>query len=222
MQQPASFPLPPGSVLSMIVSVIAGGAPTPITAVGSRVIDATPGAVKDWAIRTLGENDKPFLLAGIYTAIAVLAAVTGLLAWRSRRLALGLATVLGLIGLAAAVADRTSLVGTTSKLAPAIAALLVSVGFLYLFTRSWTRPRYRTGRAPTSKTRTHSWPSGQARPKHLPRRSSQQPRRAGLPRPVRSLRPEVRGTGDRGLRSRGQRARTPPPTASTAAPSSSP
>ena len=87
---------------SMIVSVIVGGAPTPITAVGSRVIDATPGAVKDWAIRTLGTNDKPFLLAGIYTAIGLLAAVTGVLAWRSRRLALGLASALGLIGLAAA------------------------------------------------------------------------------------------------------------------------
>jgi DMSO/TMAO reductase YedYZ molybdopterin-dependent catalytic subunit len=120
----------------MIVSVIVGGAPTPITAVGSRVIDATPGAVKDWAIRNLGENDKPFLLAGIYTALAVLAAVTGLIAWRSRRLALAMATLLGLIGFASAAADRTSLVNPASKLAPAMSAILASVGFLYAFSRS--------------------------------------------------------------------------------------
>src|SRR5262245_22082724 len=106
----------------MIVAVMVGGAPTPITAVGSRVIDATPGGVKDWAIRTLGENDKSVLLAGIYVAIAVLAAGTGLLVWRSRRLALAAATVLGLIGLVAAAIDRTSLVTSTAKLAPAIAA----------------------------------------------------------------------------------------------------
>ncbi len=123
---------------SMIASVIVGGAPTPITAVGSRVIDATPGAVKDWAIKNLGTNDKPFLLTGIFTAIALLAAITGILAWRSRRAALALTTLLGLIGLVAAYTDRTTLVGPVAKMAPAIVALVVSVGFLYLFTRHWT------------------------------------------------------------------------------------
>lgn len=122
----------------MVTAVVVGGAPTPITAVGSRVIDATPGALKDWAIRTLGENDKPFLLGGIFAAIAVLAAVTGIIAWRSRPIALALTTVLGLVALAAAYADRTSLVGTMAKIAPAIVALIVSVGFLYFFTRRWT------------------------------------------------------------------------------------
>ncbi len=125
----------------MIVSVLVGGAPTPITAVGSRVIDATPGAVKDWAIRNLGSNDKVFLLAGIYTAIAVLAAATGIIAWRSRRAALALTTVLGIVGLAAAAADRTTLVGAASKLLPAVVALIVSVTALYFFIRRWTTSR---------------------------------------------------------------------------------
>jgi DMSO/TMAO reductase YedYZ molybdopterin-dependent catalytic subunit len=124
---------------AMIVSVVVGGAPTPLTAVGSRVIDATPGAVKDWAIRTLGENDKVFLLGGISTGLAVLAAATGVVAWRSRRTALGLTTGLGLVGLAAAVADRTTLVGSLGKLAPALVALVVSVGFVAFFTRGWSR-----------------------------------------------------------------------------------
>jgi DMSO/TMAO reductase YedYZ molybdopterin-dependent catalytic subunit len=122
---------------SMIVSVIVGGAPTPSTAVGSRVIDATPGAVKDWAIEHLGTNDKPFLLTGIFGAIAVLAALTGVVAWRSRRVALGLTAVLGLVGLVAAYADRTTLVGSLAKISPAAVALVVSVGFLYMFTRHW-------------------------------------------------------------------------------------
>ncbi len=130
----------------MIVSVVVGGAPTPITAVGARVIDATPGAVKDWAVEHLGTNDKPFLLAGIFSAIAALAAVTGVIAWRSRRAALVLTTILGLVGLAAAYADRTTLVDTAAKVAPAVVALGVSVGFLHLFTRHWTADQQRPKR----------------------------------------------------------------------------
>ena len=126
---------------SLLVSVLAGGSPTPITAVGSRVIDATPGAVKDWAIRTLGTYDKPFLLGGIYFAIALLAALTGVIAWRSRRAALALTALLGVIGLAAAAADRTTLVNPLLKLLPALAAIAVSVGLLAWFTRGWSSSR---------------------------------------------------------------------------------
>jgi DMSO/TMAO reductase YedYZ molybdopterin-dependent catalytic subunit len=121
-----------------LVSAALGDAPTPITAVGNRVVDRTPGALKDWAIETLGENDKPVLLAGIYATLALLAAVTGIIAWRSRRLALLLAAALGLVALGAALADPTQLVSTTEKVLPAIAAPVVSVGALAWFTRGWS------------------------------------------------------------------------------------
>ena len=55
----------------------------------------------------VGTNDKPLLLAGIFTVVALLAALTGIVAWRSRRVALGLTGALGLVGFAAAAADRT-------------------------------------------------------------------------------------------------------------------
>ncbi len=121
-----------------MASVLVRGAPTPITAVGSRIIDATPAALKDWAIRTLGTNDKPFLLGGIFTVLALLACLTGIVAWRSRGLALGLTAVLGLVGLAAAYADPTQLVGSVGRLVPALVGLTVSVGMLAWFTASWT------------------------------------------------------------------------------------
>jgi DMSO/TMAO reductase YedYZ molybdopterin-dependent catalytic subunit len=124
-----------------LVAAFVGGAPTPITAVGERVIDATPGALKDWAIRTLGSNDKPVLLAGIFTVLGLLACLTGIVAWRSRPLALALTTVLGLVGLAAAYADRTSIVGSTARVAPALTALAVSVGMLAWFTERWDASR---------------------------------------------------------------------------------
>jgi DMSO/TMAO reductase YedYZ molybdopterin-dependent catalytic subunit len=122
---------------SVLTATLLGGAPTPITAVGERVIDATPGALKDWAIRTLGSNDKPVLLAGIFTVLGLLACLTGVVAWRSRAAALGLTTILGLIGLAAAYTDRTSVVGTAARITPALTALAVSVALLARFTEHW-------------------------------------------------------------------------------------
>lgn len=127
-----------GVGVSALASAALDGAPTPITAVGSRVIDATPGSLKDWAIRTLGTNDKPFLLAGIYTALALLACITGVIAWRSRATALGLTTALGIVGLLAAYKDPTQLVGPVARVTPAIAAILVSVALLYWFTHRWS------------------------------------------------------------------------------------
>lgn len=130
---------------SMLMAKLAGGAPTPITAVGDRVIDATPGSLKDWAIRTFGANDKPILLACIFTVLALIACFTGILAWRSRLLALGLTALLGLVGLAAAYADRTAVVGLVGRLLPAITALAVSVGMLSWFTDGWDAKRAPAG-----------------------------------------------------------------------------
>ncbi len=122
---------------SQVVSVLVGGAPTPVTAVGSRVIEATPAGLREWAIRTLGMYDKVFLVGGIFIVLALIAGATGVLAWRSRPLALGLTAVLGLVGVAAAYADPTELVSPFSRLAPALTALVVSVVMLAWFTAGW-------------------------------------------------------------------------------------
>lgn len=52
----------------------------PVIAVGEASIDATPAAVKDWAIRHFGTNDKFVLQLGILVVLAVLALVLGALA----------------------------------------------------------------------------------------------------------------------------------------------
>lgn len=126
-----------GVGVSLLVSVLLGDALTPITAVGDRFIDATPGSVKDWAVRTLGTNDKPVLLAGIFTVIGLLACVIGVVAWRSRTVALALAAALGLVAVAAALTDPSHLTGTASRLTPSIVALIVSVLMLSWFTKGW-------------------------------------------------------------------------------------
>jgi DMSO/TMAO reductase YedYZ molybdopterin-dependent catalytic subunit len=118
------------------IAALVGGAPTPTTAVGNRVVDATPPAVKDWAVTTLGTADKPALLTGIFAALAVLAAGIGVIAFRRRAVGLALATGLGLLGLAAALADRGELTGVYARIMPAVVAMAVSVAMLAWFTRT--------------------------------------------------------------------------------------
>ena len=73
-------------------------------AVGSAVIDATPTWLKDLAIRTLGTNDKPALLTGVVTVLALCAAVAGAASLSRRAIGFGFVAVLGLCGALAALA----------------------------------------------------------------------------------------------------------------------
>ena len=57
------------------------------TAIGSTVIDLTPGPVKEWAIQTFGTTDKLFLSVLVLGVIALLAAVTA--RWETRRVPVG-------------------------------------------------------------------------------------------------------------------------------------
>ncbi|GMA84996.1 hypothetical protein GCM10025868_02460 [Angustibacter aerolatus] len=71
---------------------------------GGAFVDRTPGALKDFAIRTFGEHDKQVLLGSIGLVLVVLAVVAGVLA--ARRLVVGLGVVV-LLGLVAVVAVAT-------------------------------------------------------------------------------------------------------------------
>jgi DMSO/TMAO reductase YedYZ molybdopterin-dependent catalytic subunit len=75
------------------------------TAVGSAVIDATPGPVKEWAITTFGMADKLVLSLSVLAVIAALAAVSA--AMQTRRVPVGSAVILagGVLG-GAAVLSR--------------------------------------------------------------------------------------------------------------------
>ena len=60
-----------------------------MVAVGDAVITLTPEPVKDFAIRTFGENDKVALVVGTLVLLALYAVLIGLLSLRSRRLGAG-------------------------------------------------------------------------------------------------------------------------------------
>ncbi|MGK2867249.1 MAG: molybdopterin-dependent oxidoreductase [Mycobacterium sp.] len=64
--------------VSALVAVPLGASADARNAIGSTVIDLTPGPVKEWAIQTFGTSDKLFLTVMVLLVVAVLAAIAGL------------------------------------------------------------------------------------------------------------------------------------------------
>ncbi|RMI91906.1 molybdopterin-binding oxidoreductase [Streptomyces sp. ZS0098] len=99
----------------------------PVIAVGGASIDATPAAVKDWAIRRFGTDDKLVLQLGILAVLTVLALVLGALAVRFRRLGAAGVLLFGAVGAAAAVSrpDSTSLTDAVPSVVGAVVGALL-------------------------------------------------------------------------------------------------
>ena len=134
----------PGRVLRAATGVVAAGVAvgvghlvaavlsppaSPLIAVGSALVDAAPTPAKTFAVRVLGNADKPVLISAVAVALLVFAAVLGLLAWRRRRVALAGIALLGLVGAATAVYRGGPLDAVPSLVAGAagVAALLLVV-----------------------------------------------------------------------------------------------
>ncbi|MGW9173372.1 molybdopterin-dependent oxidoreductase [Streptomyces decoyicus] len=102
----------------------------PVTAVGGAAIDRTPAAVKDWAIRNFGTNDKLILELGILTALALFAMALGVPAPRFRRTASAGVLVFGVVG-ALAATGRPDSTGVLDAL-PSVVGALVAAAVLFL------------------------------------------------------------------------------------------
>ncbi|MEV5800958.1 molybdopterin-dependent oxidoreductase [Streptomyces collinus] len=99
----------------------------PVVAVGGAAIDRAPAAVKDWAIRHFGTDDKLVLQVGILAVLAVVAVVLGALAARLGRAAAAVLVLaaFGLFGTAGALAatGRPDSTGYPDALPSALGAL---------------------------------------------------------------------------------------------------
>jgi DMSO/TMAO reductase YedYZ molybdopterin-dependent catalytic subunit len=102
----------------------------PVIAVGGASIDATPTAVKDWAIRHFGTDDKLVLQLGILAVLTVLALALGVLALRYRRVGAAGVLLFGAIGAAAAV-SRPDSTGPTDAL-PSVVGAVAGMLLLYV------------------------------------------------------------------------------------------
>jgi DMSO/TMAO reductase YedYZ molybdopterin-dependent catalytic subunit len=101
------------------------------TAVGSAVIDLTPGPVKEWAIQTFGTADKLFLTVLVLGVIALVAAMTA--RWETRRVPVGSAAIVaaGILG-GAAVLSRAG--ATWADVVPTVVGTACGVLVLRLLT----------------------------------------------------------------------------------------
>lgn len=101
------------------------------TAIGSAIIDLTPGPVKEWTIQTFGTADKLFLTVIVLGVIALIAAVTA--RFESRRVPVGSVAIViaGILG-CAAVLSRAG--GTAADIVPTVVGTICGVAVLRLLT----------------------------------------------------------------------------------------
>lgn len=104
------------------------GVPSPVMAVGNHAIDLAPGPLKDYAIRTFGENDKPILVGSVLVVLVLLAVVAGLVALRRRVLALAITGLIGVVAVVSGFTDRSTSISPVVAALPGVLALAVSVG----------------------------------------------------------------------------------------------
>lgn len=83
---------------TQLVAIPFGAKADARTAVGSAVVDLTPGPVKEWAIHTLGSMDKLFLAVAVLVVIAVVAAMAGSLETRRRPIGSAMFVAAGVLG----------------------------------------------------------------------------------------------------------------------------
>ncbi|MFF1556583.1 molybdopterin-dependent oxidoreductase [Streptomyces sp. NPDC058279] len=100
----------------------------PVTAVGGAAVDRTPAALKDWAIRHFGADDKLVLRLGILAVLMLTAVALGLLALRHRRSASLGVLLLGVVGGAAAVTRPDS--GGPADVLPSLVGALAGAALL--------------------------------------------------------------------------------------------
>jgi len=121
-----------GSALAagQLVAAFVGAGASPYVAVGNAFIDRTPAALKEFAVRNFGENDKTALLLGMGVVLFLVGVGAGLLSRRNAMPGTVLAVLLGVLGVAA-VLGRNDL-GQLSVLAPVISLVAGAMVFRLL------------------------------------------------------------------------------------------
>ena len=124
--------------VAQLVSGLLRGTTSPVVSVGEWVIDHVPVAVKDFAIRQFGTNDKPMLIAGTVVALGLFALVIGILS--IKRLWVGIVGIVlfGLIGVSTAVSRPSA---TASSAVPASIGTVAALAVLVFLLRGSLRPR---------------------------------------------------------------------------------
>ncbi|GAC1374207.1 MAG: molybdopterin-dependent oxidoreductase [Acidimicrobiales bacterium] len=115
--------------VTQLVAVAFGPQADARTAVGSAVIDLTPGPVKEWAIQNFGTADKLMLSILVLGVIALVAAATA--QWESRRVPVGSAAIViaGIVGCAAVLSRAAA---NAADVVPTVVGTICGVAVLRL------------------------------------------------------------------------------------------
>ena len=125
---------------SEAVAALLTGVTSPLLAVGNRAIDATPRPLKELAIRSFGDHDKPVLVGGMVVTVAVLAALAGVVGVRRPRVAVGAFLALSGVAIVAGLTDRTATAGPLLRLLPPLALAVTGVAALLALLRALRSP----------------------------------------------------------------------------------
>lgn len=118
--------------VAQLVSVPFGARADARVAIGSAVVDLTPGPVKEWAIQTLGSLDKFFVSVVVLVVITTIAAIAGTLETRRRPLGSTVIVAAGVLGCIAVLSRQGA---TALDTIPTVAGAACGVATLRLLTR---------------------------------------------------------------------------------------
>ncbi len=135
--------------VTQLLAAFVGPAADARTAIGSAVIDMTPGPVKEWAIQTFATADKLVLSVLVLAVIAIIAALTA--TWETRRVPIGSAAIV-LAGVAGSAAVLSRANATFVDIIPTVIGTVCGVVVLRVLTsgRFTDEPGERTN--PTNPT----------------------------------------------------------------------
>ncbi len=117
--------------VTQLVAVAFGPEADARTAVGSAVIDLTPGPVKEWAIQLFGTADKLVLTLLVLAVVGIVAAVAG--AAESRRAPVGSAAI-AIAGIAGCAAVLSRAGATIVDVVPTLVGMVCGIAVLRLLT----------------------------------------------------------------------------------------
>jgi DMSO/TMAO reductase YedYZ molybdopterin-dependent catalytic subunit len=123
--------------VAQLVSIPFGARADARAAIGSDVVDLTPGPIKEWAIQTLGSLDKLFVTVIVLVVIATIAAIAGTLETQRRPLGSAAIAAAGVLGCIAVLSRQGA---TALDTIPTVAGAACGVAVLRLLTR-----RFRPG-----------------------------------------------------------------------------
>jgi len=125
-----------GVCVGYLVSGVTGPVGSPVVATGQLMIDVSPPAVKDFAIRQFGSHDKIALQIGVLVVLGLFSLAIGVLARRRPVYGLAGVGVFAAIGLIAALTRPTA---TNSDVLPTLAGSAAAALVLLLLTIGATR-----------------------------------------------------------------------------------